>query len=394
VHRIIIFVLVLFCYTPISYGEDQDLKVELSRKKSELGHVKKRIQEKKQKVQAFARKKSSVTSELRSIERDLSESREEIRSLNSQVDKLSDKIKRNSILISRTREDTKALRAVLNARLVELYKFTRSGHKIPFYTLYSRTDKLRYYRFMDIILNHDLELVDKYEHDILMLDEKEKELIGNKGRLADLKAKKERNECEIQTGIQRGNKILRSVKSRKSTYIAAIFKLEKHSKRLQSMIEELNRTIEKEIRERGLGCKTDGFAALMGKLDPPVPGKILPLFGRQEDPTLDTFTFHKGVDILAPMDSKIKAVYDGRVLFSGWFKGYGKVIIMDHGNSYCTLFAHASKLLKKVNDEVTKGEVIALVGDTDSLKGPHLYFEIRYRAKPQNPMDWLVSVKK
>ena len=97
----------------------------------------------------------------------------------------------------------------------------------------------------------------------------------------------------------------------------------------------------------------------------------------------------RGIVIEADQDSPIKAVYSGKVVYSGWFEGYGNIIIIDHGDKYYTVSAHASKLLKGINDRVTKGDIIALVGDTGSLRGPCLYFEIRYQGKLQDPLEWL-----
>ena len=114
-----------------------------------------------------------------------------------------------------------------------------------------------------------------------------------------------------------------------------------------------------------------------GRLSLPVRGNIIPeKRGR-------------GIIIEAPKDSPVRAVFSGRVIYSGWFEGYGNIIILDHGDKYYTVSGHASKVLKRVNERVVEGEVIALVGDTDSIRGPRLYFEIRYRGKTQDPREWL-----
>ncbi len=121
----------------------------------------------------------------------------------------------------------------------------------------------------------------------------------------------------------------------------------------------------------------------------PVKGNIISWFGRREHPDLHTFTFQKGVEIEASEGTEIKAVYDGKVIFADWFKGFGYMIIIDHGENYYSLSAHASKLFKNVGEFVSEGETVALVGDTSSIKGSCLYFEIRYHGKPKNPLKWL-----
>jgi septal ring factor EnvC (AmiA/AmiB activator) len=125
----------------------------------------------------------------------------------------------------------------------------------------------------------------------------------------------------------------------------------------------------------------------------PVEGRILSTFGKNENPQFHTFTVQKGIEIEAPLGAEIHAVYDGRVLYADWFKGYGKILIIDHGEGYYTLSGHASALLKNVGEDVRTGEAVALVGDTGSLRGPCLYFEIRQRGKPLDPTEWLAQAK-
>ena len=82
-------------------------------------------------------------------------------------------------------------------------------------------------------------------------------------------------------------------------------------------------------------------------------------------------------------------MYAGHVVYTGWFKGYGNLIILDHGNDYYTLYAHVAEILVKEGDDVRQAQRIATVGETGSLAGPRLYFEVRYQGKPQDPEQWL-----
>ena len=85
------------------------------------------------------------------------------------------------------------------------------------------------------------------------------------------------------------------------------------------------------------------------------------------------------------------AVADGAVIYADWFKGYGRLIILDHGGGYFTLYAHAAEIWARSGDSVSRGQVIGKVGDTGSLEGPQLYFELRHKGKPQDPLAWLQS---
>jgi septal ring factor EnvC (AmiA/AmiB activator) len=111
-------------------------------------------------------------------------------------------------------------------------------------------------------------------------------------------------------------------------------------------------------------------------------------FGKVKHPEFSAELFRKGIDIEAPYGEQIRAVEGGRVIFADRFPGYGKMMVVDHGDRYYTVYAHLSELLKKNGETVRKGEPIALVGDSDSLAGARLYFEIRKDGKPLDPVPW------
>jgi len=112
-------------------------------------------------------------------------------------------------------------------------------------------------------------------------------------------------------------------------------------------------------------------------------------YGAQIHPRFGTKTFRNGIDIDVAEGTGIAAVYGGQVLYTGWFRGYGNLIIVDHGTEYYTLYGHAAEIKVKEGDEVKQGQMIGTVGDTGSLQGPRLYFEVRHEGKPQDPARWL-----
>jgi murein hydrolase activator len=132
-----------------------------------------------------------------------------------------------------------------------------------------------------------------------------------------------------------------------------------------------------------------GFAARRGKLVRPAPGPVTVGFGRVVNPKFNTVTVQNGIDIAAPAGAPVRAVAPGRVVHAGWFKGYGNLVIVDHGEGYHTLFAHLGAMRTAMGEEVDAGDVIGTVGDSASLKGPYLYFELREKGRPVDPRPWL-----
>lgn len=132
-----------------------------------------------------------------------------------------------------------------------------------------------------------------------------------------------------------------------------------------------------------------GFAARRGKLPSPAPGPVSVGFGRVVNPKFNTVTVQNGVDIAAPAGAPVRAVAPGRVVHAGWFKGYGNIVILDHGEGWHSLVAHLGAMQTAIGEEVDAGAQLGTVGDTGSLKGPYLYFEIREKGRPVDPVPWL-----
>ena len=95
------------------------------------------------------------------------------------------------------------------------------------------------------------------------------------------------------------------------------------------------------------------------------------------------------IDIEAPAGTSVSAIYEGRVVFASWFQGYGKLLIVQHPGNVHSLYGYLSEFNVQVGDRVVRGDPVAWVGDTGSLEGPRLYFEVRYQGKPQDPEQWL-----
>ena len=131
------------------------------------------------------------------------------------------------------------------------------------------------------------------------------------------------------------------------------------------------------------------FLTLRRRLAPPVDARIVRSFGLEVDSLDRTETFHSGVVFEAPLGTPVRAVAGGSVRFAGWFRGYGRMAILDHGGGYFSVSGHLDELEVGVGDRVAPGQAIGTVGETGSLAGPRLYFEIRRGAQALDPGDWL-----
>jgi septal ring factor EnvC (AmiA/AmiB activator) len=134
-----------------------------------------------------------------------------------------------------------------------------------------------------------------------------------------------------------------------------------------------------------------GFAGNKGALPYPVPGKIISRFGPKKHKKFGTKIRSNGIEIATEPLSPVVAVYGGQVLYSEWVKGYGKVMIIDHGEKYYTLTAHLAEVLKEAGEIVESGETIGYAGYSPlERQGGRVYFEVRHLSKALNPEEWLL----
>ncbi len=156
---------------------------------------------------------------------------------------------------------------------------------------------------------------------------------------------------------------------------------------LERAASELGRIAEGLARP-GRAARLD-VARFRGLLEWPADGRVSRGFGRSVHPRFGTAVPHPGLDIEAPQGAPFRSVFDGRVVFASWLRGYGLTAIVDHGSGLLSVYAHASVLLAQPGEEVRARQVLGRVGDTGSLRGPYLYFELREDGKPVDPLRWL-----
>jgi len=131
------------------------------------------------------------------------------------------------------------------------------------------------------------------------------------------------------------------------------------------------------------------FAKVKGRLAWPNNGEVVSLFGRQKHPKFNTYVFRKGIEIETSKEENVRAVHEGSVIYADSFKGYGMMVIMDHGENFYSVYAHLGRLLVSVGEKATKNRTIGTVGETGLSEGNRLYFEMRHEGEPIDPLTWL-----
>jgi len=209
------------------------------------------------------------------------------------------------------------------------------------------------------------------------------DLEERKSALTQLRAQELARRGELEQLRGQRSQLLSGLRKETSDQEAALAEMAETQKALERLVRVL-------IEGGSVGPDLEvGFERFRGLLLWPVPGKILVGFGAQKNAQFETLVPHPGLDLSVTDGEPIRAVYEGIVAFSDWFKGYGNLIVLEHGDGFMSVYAHASDRLVSTGDHVSGGQVIAKAGDTGSLDGPKLYFEIIKDGKPENPVGWL-----
>ncbi len=184
---------------------------------------------------------------------------------------------------------------------------------------------------------------------------------------------------QVKQQQQQRKQLLSTINAQLQSKESRLHQLLEDAKSLEQLVQNI-----KEQSQQRLARKTK-FSTLRGKLPWPAKGKLSARFGQSRH--LGKLTW-EGVVIRAPLGNNVRAVADGEVVFADWLRGYGLLLILDHGQGYLTLYGQNQSLNKQVGDPVKQNEVIAAIGNSGGNSEPGLYFELRKQGNPVNPQRW------
>jgi len=219
---------------------------------------------------------------------------------------------------------------------------------------------------------------DKLEH-LALLREK---IEGENRRLEELEAKQAAEVESLKAAQGQRSKAVAAIDSQIKSRGGELKRLESQARRLEKLIEDLRKAL-----ESAPVAKQAPFEPLRGKLPWPVQqGKVLARFGQ---PRAGGSMRWQGMMIGTERGARVRAPFEGRVVYADWLPGMGLMVVLDHGGGYMSLYGHNEEIFRKVGDNVAAGDVIGSVGDSGGHNQPALYFEVRRGREPVNPENWL-----
>ena len=394
--NLILILILIVLISFYSHGEASTVNQKIESENQRLKKISSKIETVKREIDNLEEKENGYLASLHKIEQLLADTRKELQEIEKDLKFTENDLKNTEEEYVDLKADLKKRMLYLESRLREIYKHNRTDYLAILFNSKNFSDFLNRYKFIKDILSIDAKIINDIREKSQHLKEKEISLENRKEVLCLLKKEVEKEKENIAYTIKAKESIINKIDSQKEVHLKSLEELKHSSEEIKNIIvkmhqEELeSRNKDKDKNKNEDKDKIiDTLKAKKGILALPIQGKIISNFGRQKNTDFNTYTFNSGIDISAPMGEVIRAAGAGEVIYTGCIKGYGQIIIINHGGRISTLYAHLFKTIIKNGDKVKKSQIIGQVGDSGGVSLPRLHFEVRSEGKPTDPMNWL-----
>ena len=350
-------------------------RTDLDRIRTDITRMRQRLEEVRRQAQSAARELEEVDLELNIRTRELELANAAEVKLTAEQAALEGQI---AAILPRIAQQ----KADLRKRLVALYRLGGLSYVRLFLALDDESNPVEAMSMLSYLVTRDARLVTQFQNAREQLARQRQELTDRQARLHQTRLVVEQRRLAVVAAREQQQRVLIRLQSEESGAEQKLAALEEKARRLQRLVDVLSQ------QQRGIASAID-IRSVQGALDWPVRGKVFESFGRQRNPKFSTYTVNNGLKIETVAGAPVRAVFQGTVLFSQWFKGYGNLIILDHGNRVFSLYGNLKAPAVAVGDRITTGQTIAGVGESEETGSGHLYFEIRTNNQPDDPRKWL-----
>jgi septal ring factor EnvC (AmiA/AmiB activator) len=360
----------------LSSAQEQD---QLHQKRQELRQIQRQLSQYQQQLHDNSQQEVSLLATLDAIALHQEELARRLRHAEQDLRATQQHVQDLQQVYNQRYEQMQDQRQVLMQRLRRLYKLGRQQDAAAFFAAKDVTEftyKVQYMRRMAV---YDRQQIERYHDTLQQLMSARASLIAAQQHLIGDQETIQQHQAALTQERQHQAALLRRIRQEKHLAEEAVTELAQASEKLTHFIAQLREARKLKIRS----------TVVKGHIDWPVDGPILSPYGRIRHRQLDVDTIQNGISIGAPLGSDVRAVEAGKVVYADWFKGFGRLLIIDHGDQVISLYGHTSEILVGVDDTVQAHQIVAHVGNSSAGGDPALYFEIRHRTVPQDPLLWL-----
>jgi septal ring factor EnvC (AmiA/AmiB activator) len=348
---------------------------DLQKIRDDISRLRDKLQDVKSKTETAERDLEEVSIELEIRSRELDIANRVEASLEAQQHATENNIAELTLRIAEQKH-------FLRQRLAALYRLGRLSYVRLLLSVDDQHDPLQAVSMLTYLASRDSRAISRFDASRRELRSAYEALAVKKRSVSGARAIVQQRQQAVAATYARQQRLVAALHHQSAQSEQQIAALEEKAVRLERLIDVLQK------QSAGAPVEAD-IRSVQGALGWPVEGKVLETFGRQVNPKFSTVTFNNGLKIGAAPGAEVRAVFPGTVLFSQWFKGYGNLIIVDHGNRVVSLYGNLKSPSVAVGDHVRAGQTIAGVGEAEDAQAGYLYFEIRQDNKPEDPQKWL-----
>jgi murein hydrolase activator len=326
-------------------------------------------------------RRRSVQHDLMAVEKDIGKQSQELKKLERMLEE-----QRQRIRVAKMQQGLNKNALIFQRKLME--KQIRSAYAIGgqdrLKLLLNQQDPALAGRLMiyhDYFNRSRVKQLDLIQNTLKKLQQAETEMIAEERKMHALQSRKQQEKSRLEKSRNARKRLIAELNRDITTDTDQLRELKRDEKRLQNLLTKIEKKVSVESKFQPSDAP---FAKQKGKLNWPAKGRFAARFGAEKRGGLKW----DGVLINAPEGIDVKAVYTGKVVFADWLRGFGLLLILDHGDGYMTLYGHNQSLTKQPGDLVRANEVIAVLGDSGGLTKPGVYFAMRHNGQPINPSTW------
>jgi len=362
-------------------------QVNRKQQQNRLQQLRSKIENYRLQVKREEQKELKILDALAQLEREIDMTHQLLSELQKEERKKSRQISRISRELESTGQELQRLQDIYARRIVSFYKYGRIKDLELLLLTKSFNQALTWFRFQKLIAQNDrrnyLNILKKKQKIEKQRNKLKQEIIEQR---KIIKEKKD-EEAKLRAASKERNRLLAQVQHNKETFLRKLKENEASAREIQRLINiEVDR--QASLEKDGFFQSTD-FPSLKGRMIWPTNGVVVTHFGPYRHPRWKTVTQNLGIDIKADFGQDVRATSKGIVTAITWYRGRGNIVIISHLGGYFTVYTHLSQIFVQVDDTVEEGQVIGSVGDSGSLQGPILHFEIWKNNQVLNPEDWL-----
>ena len=372
----VIVLLGLLLLAPDARAQTEGFPAPLQLVERQLQQVLTQLAAQRRRLGLVRRKERRLLGELEGVDRTKEQAERRLAELAAESRQTKARARGVAVQLAQTNQQLQTRRYRLGTRLREVYKYGQTGYLDVLLGADDFTSFIVHWHRVATIVSADATVIESYRVEAARRRQLQTTLSEDQAYLRALTADAVARRQEIVTQERAKRTMLKRIQTERAAYERMVRELEVNSRDLGVMIRGAQAP---PLRPHVAEARTPfGFMW-------PSRGAITSGFGLRRHPVWGIMHVHTGLDIAAVWGSPVLAASDGRVIYAGWFGGYGKIVVIDHGQGISTLYGHLSQSLVPSGEEVHRGQVIARVGNTGFSTGPHIHFEIRINGTPVDP---------